>query len=213
MSPKSNPFNKKTTLLEDFRVFKRLCFPVFQTWQLQICWLRFLLVSALALGYSSRIPPATWPSGNQVPTPPKKGPPPFWSSYGCCSCWTPVNSPIARKGSGNLPIISRVWDSEGFLNPSVCWFFRNISETLRAQHFLPIWTHVFFARFFSIGGCEVGFLKWLIIFQVIQAVTQLDPPNGWVGHDSPVKGSRFHHPQNRSPAELPGLSDSNKLVY
>ena len=103
--------------------------------------------------------------------PPKKGPPPFWSSYGCCSCWTPVNSPIARKGSGNLPIISRVWDSEGFLNPSVCWFFRNISETLRAQHLSNLDPCFFGAFFYRFGGCEVGLLdrhrkEWLIILQV-----------------------------------------------
>lgn len=158
MSPKSNPFNKKTTLLEDFRVFKRLCFPVFQTWQLQICWLRFLLVSALALGYSSRIPPATWPSGNQVPTPPKKGPPPVWSSYGCCSCWTPVNSPIARKGNGNLPLFPGFgMIVKDFWTHQYVGFSETFPKHLGPNTFGQFGPHVF-GVFFSIGGCEVGLL-------------------------------------------------------
>ena len=77
MSPESNPFNKKTTLLEDFRVFKRLCFSCVSNMaasdllaevfaRFSTCFRIFLADTAsyLALRKSSS-------------NPPKKGPPPF----------------------------------------------------------------------------------------------------------------------------------------
>ena len=76
---------------------------------------------------------------------------------------------------------------------------------------------MFFARFFSIGGCEVGLLdrNRIIIFQVIQAVTQLDhtwSPNVGLVTIRLLKGHVFTIPKTGH-KELPGLSDSNKLVY
>lgn len=160
---KKQSFQQKDDFTRRFSSFQTLVFSCVSNMAASKFWLRFLLVSALALGYSSRIPPATWPQEIKIIKfqPPRRGSTTLlvilwllllwmvWSNSGEFTHW--------RQGSGNLPLFPGFGIVKDFWTISHVGLPKSWETPLRAQYFWPIWTK--FLCFFLSGGCEVGLLE------------------------------------------------------